>query len=65
MPAPRRAASYLRRLWPLALEAWRRWDNLSPQQKESYKRRARGYADQARKAMQSRGSGGGRRGRRR
>jgi hypothetical protein len=33
-----------KRAWPLVLEAYRRWDNLSPEEKERYKRQVRGYA---------------------
>ena len=39
-----------RRVWPLALEAWRRWDNLPPHEKERYKRMASDYASKARSA---------------
>ena len=37
-----------RRVWPLALEAWRRWDRLPPREKERYKRMASDYAGRAR-----------------
>ena len=43
----RRAARMARRLYPLALAAYRRWDRLSPQEKERYKRQARQYAEQS------------------
>jgi hypothetical protein len=36
-----------RRVWPLALEAWRRWERLSPHEKERYKRMASDYAKKA------------------
>jgi hypothetical protein len=53
-----------RRLWPVALEAWRRWDQLSPQQKERYRRMAAEYARRGRDTLASRrGRGGGRHGR--
>jgi hypothetical protein len=61
----RRAAGYARRLWPLALAAKRHWDNLSDEEKERYRRRARDYAQRGRKAVDDarrrRGGGRGRR----
>jgi hypothetical protein len=48
------------------LEAYRRWDNLSPQEKERYKQQARTYAQRAKEIATSRSGGqSGRRGRRR
>ena len=47
MPGYRSAYRAARRLYPLALEASRRWDRLPPEEKERYKRQARRYADQA------------------
>jgi hypothetical protein len=47
MPGYRRAYRAARRLYPLALEAWRRWDKLSDSEKERYKRQAKRYADEA------------------
>jgi TRAP-type C4-dicarboxylate transport system substrate-binding protein len=44
----------IRRLWPLALMAWERWQALSPEQQERYKRQARNYADRGRKAVEQR-----------
>ena len=53
-----------RRLWPVALEAWRRWDQLSPQQKERYRRMAAEYARRGRDTLANRrGRRGGRHGR--
>ena len=49
----RRAAQ---RAWPIAVEAWRRWDNLSPQQKERYRKKAGEYAERGRSALASRSS---------
>lgn len=46
-----RARRYARRLTPLAMEAYRRWQTLSPEEKERYKARARGYADRGRRAL--------------
>ena len=40
-----RAVRLARRLAPVAAEAYRRWDRLSDEEKERYKRRARGYAE--------------------
>jgi hypothetical protein len=44
----------VKRAWPIALEAWRRWDNLTPQQKERYRKTAADYAQRGRKALASR-----------
>ena len=41
----------VRRAWPVVLMAWERWQALSPQEKERYKRRAREYAERGRKAI--------------
>jgi glycogen debranching enzyme len=49
----RSAARGARRLWPYVLMAWERWQELSPEEKERYKKRARGYADQGRKALEA------------
>jgi hypothetical protein len=38
------AAKTARRLAPIAAEAYRRWNALSPEEKERYKARARSYA---------------------
>lgn len=43
-----RARTAARRLTPLALEAYRRWQSLSPQEKERYRQRAREYAQRGR-----------------
>ena len=43
-----------RRLWPLVLMAWERWQSLSPEQKERYKRQAREYSERGRKALSER-----------
>ena len=40
--------------WPLMLMAWERWQALSPEQKERYKRQAREYAERGRKALDDR-----------
>jgi hypothetical protein len=49
-----RAAHGARRLWPYVLMAWERWQALSPEEKERYKRRARDYAERGRKALDER-----------
>jgi hypothetical protein len=43
-----------RRIWPLVLMAWERWQSLSPEQKERYKRQARDYGERGRKALSER-----------
>jgi hypothetical protein len=55
----------VRRGWPLALEAKRRWDRMSPEEKERYKRQARDLAQRGRDTIAKRRGGGGRRGGRR
>jgi hypothetical protein len=40
-----------RRAWPLLLEAKRRWDRLTPQQQERYRRMASDYARRGRDAL--------------
>jgi hypothetical protein len=55
-----RAAQGFRRLWPMALMAWERWQSLSPEQKERYKRQARDYGDRGRKMLDERRRRGGR-----
>jgi hypothetical protein len=47
MPGYRRAYKTAKRLVPLALEAYRRWDNLSDKEKERYKQQAMRYSKQA------------------
>jgi hypothetical protein len=54
------AARAARRTWPLVLEAKRRWDRLTPDQRERYVRMAREYGRRGRDAL-TRGRGGGRR----
>ncbi|HYN92137.1 MAG TPA: hypothetical protein VER75_09455 [Thermoleophilaceae bacterium] len=38
-------------MWPYLLMAWERWQSLSPDEKERYRKQARGYADRGRKAL--------------
>ena len=40
-----RAARGARRAWPIVLMAWERWQSLSEEDKERYKKQARGYAN--------------------
>jgi|1186.fasta_scaffold336959_3 hypothetical protein len=56
-----RVSRTARRVWPFALEAWRRWDRLPPHQKERYRKMASDYARRGRDAVGSRGGGRGRR----
>jgi glycogen debranching enzyme len=44
----------LRRLWPYVLMAWERWQQLSPEEKERYKKQARDYAQRGKKALDER-----------
>jgi glycogen debranching enzyme len=47
----RSAARGARRVWPYVLMAWERWQSLSPEEKERYKKRAREYAERGRKTL--------------
>jgi hypothetical protein len=49
-----RTAHGARRLWPYMLMAWERWQAMSPEQKERYKRQARDYAQRGRKVLDER-----------
>jgi hypothetical protein len=40
-----------RRVWPYVLMAWERWQSLSPEEKERYKKRARGFAERGKKTL--------------
>ena len=48
--AAARAVKIARRVGPIAIEVYRRWDNLPPAEKERYKRRARQYGERGRDA---------------
>jgi hypothetical protein len=50
----RRAARGARRLWPVVLMAREWWERLSPEEKQRYKSRVRGYADRGRQAVDRR-----------
>ena len=55
MPGPlvaARAARYARRLAPFALEAYRRWQALSPEDKERYRQRLRDTTTRGRDAVE-------------
>jgi hypothetical protein len=47
----RSAAHGARRIWPYVLMAWERWQSLSPEEKERYRKQARGYMDRGKKAL--------------
>ena len=47
----RGAVRGVRRAWPYVLMAWERWQSLSPEEKERYKKRAQGYVKQGKKAL--------------
>ena len=42
-----------RRVWPYVLMAWERWQSLSPEEKERYRKQAREYAERGRKALEA------------
>jgi hypothetical protein len=44
-----------RKLWPLMLMAWERWQKLPQHEKDRYIRQARGYAERGRTALRQRG----------
>jgi len=45
-----RVIKVARRMVPVAAEMYRRWNNLSPAEKERYKKRARDYGERGRDA---------------
>ena len=47
----RSAARGARRLWPYVLMAWERWQSLSPEEKERYKKQARGYMERGKQTL--------------
>jgi hypothetical protein len=57
----RAAARLARRGVPIAIELFRRWQQLTPEQRERYLVRAREYADRAGKAVRESKPGRGRR----
>ena len=55
MPSPivaRRALRSARRMAPVAMELYRRWQTLSPEEKERYRAMVRRYADRGRYAYE-------------
>ena len=40
-----------RRMWPYMMMAWERWQSLSPEEKERYKKQARDYMDRGRSVL--------------
>jgi hypothetical protein len=50
----RSAARFARRLYPVALAAWERWQRMSPEEKERYRNMARDYARRGRAAADRR-----------
>ena len=46
-----RAVHNARRLWPFVLMAFERWQKLSPEEKERYRRQAREYAERGRSEL--------------
>ncbi len=43
-----------RRMWPVVMMAWERWQSLTPEQQERYKRQARDYAQRGKDAAAAR-----------
>ena len=50
----RRAVRYARRAWPFVLAAYRRWERMTPEEKERYRRAVRQAADRGRKVYRDR-----------
>jgi glycogen debranching enzyme len=53
-PTSRSRVRQIRRLWPYVLMAWERWQQLSPEEKERYKKNARDYAERGKKVLDER-----------
>jgi hypothetical protein len=53
MGRARGAVRGARRVWPYVLMAWERWQSLSPEEKERYKKQARDYLDRGKKAVET------------
>jgi hypothetical protein len=49
-----RAVTNVRRVWPLVLMAWERWQSLPEHQRERYKRQAMEYAERGKRAIDER-----------
>ena len=54
MSRMRRTARGVRRAWPFVLMAWERWQQLSQDEKDRYKRQAQQYAKRGRKLLDER-----------
>jgi hypothetical protein len=55
--AARRAARYARRAWPFLLAAYRRWERLTPEEKERYRRQARQTVERGQRMYRERRPG--------
>jgi hypothetical protein len=49
-----RVVSGARKLWPVALEGWRRWDQLPQHRKDHYRKMAADYARRGREVVDKR-----------
>jgi TRAP-type C4-dicarboxylate transport system substrate-binding protein len=47
-----KAVHNARRLWPYMLMAWERWQSLSPEEKQRYKKQAQQYAEQGKRVLE-------------
>ena len=47
----RGAVRGVRRAWPYVLMAWERWQSLSPEEKDRYKKQAREFAERGKKTL--------------
>jgi len=54
MPGARRSIRYARRAWPFLVAAYRRWERMTPEEKERYQRRLREAAERGRKVYRER-----------
>jgi hypothetical protein len=57
--AARRAYKYARRAWPIVLAAYRRWEKLTPEEKERYRQSALRTVERGREEYRRRRPGGG------
>jgi hypothetical protein len=48
----RRGGSAAKRAWPVVMMAWERWQSLSDEDKERYRRHAREAAERGRRAVE-------------
>ena len=47
----RGAVRSARRVWPYVLMAWERWQSLTPEEKERYKKQAREFAERGKQTL--------------